>query len=37
MGEAEIAASNLPSNVPVLHKPIPVDELKELVLKAVKD
>jgi len=37
MGEAEIQASNLPSNVPVLHKPIPVDELKELVLQAVKD
>ncbi|HCH32860.1 MAG TPA: excisionase [Oceanospirillaceae bacterium] len=37
MGEAEIQASNLPTSVPVLHKPIPVDELKELVLQAVKD
>ena len=37
MGEAEVAASNLPHNVAVLHKPIPVEELKELVLQAVKD
>jgi hypothetical protein len=37
MGAAEIAASNLPKSVPVLLKPIPVEELKELVLKAVKD
>jgi excisionase family DNA binding protein len=37
VGEAEIAASNLPHNVAVLHKPIPVEELKELVLQAVKD
>jgi excisionase family DNA binding protein len=37
LGEAEVAASNLPSTVSVLHKPIPVEELKELVLQAVKD
>jgi len=36
LGEAEITASNLPHSVPVLHKPIPVEELKELVLQAVK-
>ena len=37
MGVAEVTASNLPNSVPVLHKPIPVEELKELVLQAVKD
>jgi len=37
MGAAEVTASNLPNSVPVLHKPIPVEELKELVLQAVKD
>jgi len=37
MGEIEVANSKLPSSVPVLHKPIPVEELKELVLQAVKD
>ena len=37
MGAAEVAASNLPKNVAVLLKPIPVEELKELVLQAVKD
>ena len=36
MSEAEVAASDLPDSVPVLHKPIPVEELKELVLQAVK-
>ena len=36
-GAAEVTASNLPNSVPVLHKPIPVEELKELVLQAVKD
>jgi len=36
MGEAEVTASNLPNSVPVLYKPIPVDQLKELVLQAVK-
>ena len=35
--EAEVAASNLPHNVSVSHKPIPVEELKELVLQAVKN
>jgi|TARA_B110000238_G_scaffold45308_1_gene48971 excisionase family DNA binding protein len=35
--EAEVAASNLPHNVSVLRKPIPVEELKELVLQAVKN
>ena len=37
MGAAEVTASNLPNSVPVLHKPSPVEELKELVLQAVKD
>ena len=37
MGEAEVTARNLPKSVPVLHKPIPVEALKELVLQAVKD
>ena len=37
MGAAEVTANNLPNSVPVLHKPIPVEELKELVLQAVKD
>ena len=36
MSEEEITASNLPSSVAVLHKPIPVETLKELVLQAVK-
>ncbi|MDC9719436.1 MAG: response regulator [Gammaproteobacteria bacterium] len=36
MSDADIATSNLPSSVPVLHKPIPVDKLKELVFQAVK-
>ena len=36
MSEAEVSASDLPTSVPVLHKPIPVEELKELVLQAVK-
>ena len=36
VSEAEISASDLPTSVPVLHKPIPVEELKELVLQAVK-
>ena len=37
MGAAEVTASNLPNSVPVLHKPIPVEELKEKSLQAVKD
>ena len=37
MGAAEVTASNLPNSEPVLHKPIPVEELKELVLQAVQD
>ena len=37
MSAAEVTANNLPNSVPVLHKPIPVEELKELVLQAVKD
>jgi CheY-like chemotaxis protein len=36
MSEEKITASNLPSSVSVLHKPIPVEALKELVLQAVK-
>ena len=36
MSEAEVSACDLPTSVPVLHKPIPVEELKELVLQAVK-
>jgi excisionase family DNA binding protein len=37
VGAAAVAASNLPHNVDVLHKPIPVEELKELVLQAIKN
>ena len=37
MSAVEVTANNLPNSVPVLHKPIPVEELKELVLQAVKD
>ncbi len=37
IGAAVVTDSNLPNSVPVLHKPIPVEELKELVLQAVKD
>lgn len=36
LGEAEVTTNHLPKNVPVLHKPIPVDQLKELVMQAIK-
>jgi len=36
LSDAEVTFSKLPENVPVLHKPIPVDALKELVLQAIK-
>jgi excisionase family DNA binding protein len=36
LSDAEVTSSKLPENVPVLHKPIPVDALKELVLQAIK-
>jgi len=36
LSDAEVTSSKLPENVPVLHKPIPVDTLKELVLQAIK-
>jgi len=36
LGEDAIMASNLPKEVPVVQKPIPVDVLKELVLTALR-
>ncbi len=35
MSHAEIAARGIPDGIPVLHKPIPVDELKSLIAHAV--
>ena len=35
MSDEDIAARGVPQGVPILHKPIPVEELKELIAKAI--